>query len=71
MGNQTIGNLTNGLHSLTIYANDTLGNTGASQTINFTIAKPESFPTLPVVAFSASVVVVVAGLSVYFKKRSH
>jgi len=73
MGNQTIGNLTNGLHSVTIYANDTYGNIGASQTINFTIAIPkaESFPTATVAAVSvvAVVAVVLTGLLVYFKKR--
>ena len=71
--NFTLTNMTNGFHSLTIYANDTYGNTGASQTINFTIAIPkaESFPTATVAAVSgvAIVVVVVAGLLVYFGRR--
>jgi parallel beta-helix repeat protein len=72
IGNDTIANLTNGLHSITVYANDTFGNIGASETIAFTIAKPEPFPTATVAAVSgtsAIVVVVVAGLLVYFKKR--
>jgi len=72
-GNTTIGGLSNGLHNVTVYVNDTYGNTGKSETINFTIAEPlktESFPTAIIAAVSAAVaVVVVAGLSVYFKKR--
>lgn len=71
-GNDTLINIPNGLHSITVYANDTLGNLGAS-TVNFTVAKPEPFPTATIAAVSvASVVVVVgAGLLVYFKKHHH
>jgi N-acetylneuraminic acid mutarotase len=70
-GNFTLTNLPNGSHNVTIYANDTFGNIGASQTISFTIAKPEPFPTATVAAVSgaSAVVVVGAGLLVYFKKR--
>ena len=69
--NITIGNMTNGRHQITIYANDTYGNTAAPQTINFTIAKPEPFPTMTVatVLGAVAVIVVVAVLWVYFKKR--
>ena len=69
-GNGTVANMTNGLHSITVYANDTFGNVGASETISFTIAKPEPFPTATVAAASGALaVLVVAGLVVYFKKR--
>ena len=69
-GNYTIANLSNGLHNVTIYANDTFGNIGTSQTISFTIDKTKSFPTLPVVAVSVAVAVfAVVGLLVYLKKR--
>jgi len=70
-GNTTIANLSNGLHTVTVYANDPLRNIGISETTSFRVAKePESFPTVPVVAaFIASVAVVGAGLFVYFKKR--
>ena len=65
--------MTNGFHSITVYANDTFGDMGASETITFTIAIPEPtpFPTAPVAAVSgaSAVVVVGAGLLVYFKKR--
>jgi hypothetical protein len=69
-GNITLTDLSNGQHNLTVYANDTYGNIGASEVFSFTTAKPESFPTLPAVAVSVfAVVVVVAGLLVYFKKH--
>ena len=43
---------------------------GASQTISFTVEKLESFPTAIVAAVSIAVVVlVVAGLLVWFRKR--
>jgi hypothetical protein len=61
-----------GSHSLMVYVNDTVGNMGATENVNFTIEKPESFPTLPVatVAF-AIVALVAAGLFVYHKKHKH
>jgi hypothetical protein len=69
-GNTTLTNMTNGLHNLTVYANDTFGDIGASQTITFTIALP--IPTATVAAVSGALaVVVVAGLLVYFKKHRH
>jgi parallel beta-helix repeat protein len=70
-GNNTVTDVTYGLHSITVYANDTFGILGASQTVNFTVAKPQHFPTATVAAVSGAVaaVVVAAGLLVYFKKR--
>jgi energy-converting hydrogenase Eha subunit A len=68
--NTTVTGLQNGLHNLTVYANDTLGNMGASETISFSVEVP--FPTtLVVTASGASVAVVGVGLLVYFKKRKH
>src|SRR5208283_1604150 len=58
MGNTTIVNMTNGLHNVTVYANDTYGNIGAS-TISFTVAKPEPFPTMPLAVASVAFVVVI------------
>ena len=72
IGDTTITNMTNGVHTIALYANDTFGNVGASQTINFTVAKPaKPFPTLATVAIVSliGVAVVGAGLSVYYKKR--
>ncbi len=70
-GNGTIINIPNGLHSVTVYANSTFGIVGASQTVSFTVAKPEHFPTALVAIVSGAVaaVVVAAGLLVYYKKH--
>ena len=69
-GNTTISGLSVGLHNVTAYAKDELGNTGTSETITFSIAEP--FPVVPVAAASvATIAVVVIGLLVYFKKRKH
>jgi len=73
-GNTTLTNLPYGHHNLTVYATNPAGNVGASQTINFTIAKQEAetFPTTTVAVVSVTVaVVVVAGLLVYHKKHKH
>jgi predicted small secreted protein len=75
-GNTTLAGLANGLHNVTVYAKDEFENTGASETITFTIAKEtESFPIRLVgaVAIVVAAVVLVAtvgvGLSAYLKKR--
>jgi hypothetical protein len=62
------------LPQITVFAQDTFGNIGSSETISFTIAKPESelFPAVPVAAVSTlAVALVVAGLFVYHKKHKH
>lgn len=67
-GNTTITDLTNGLHNVTVYARDEFENTGASETISFSVEVP--FPLAPIAAASVAVVaVVIAGLLLYFKKR--
>jgi len=66
-GNDTMTNLANGLRSITVYANDTFGNMGAS-TINFTVAMQEPFPTTVATVSGASLVVVIVGLVIYYKK---
>ena len=72
-GNFTLIGLPNGMHNLTVYANDTYGNMGASETVSFTVAVPEPFPFVPVAAAVAVVAVaaVSAGLLLYFRKRKH
>ena len=70
-GNFTLTALSNGLHNVTIYASDTYGNIGASETIHFTVKVPDPFPTVPIAAaFLITIVVMGAGLLVYFKKQS-
>lgn len=80
-GNTTLVGLPEGLHSLTVYANDTVGRNGASETVYFSIAQPtkptptsqieqEPFPTALIEAASgASVAIVAVCLLYYFKKR--
>jgi hypothetical protein len=82
-GNTTLVGLFEGLHSLTVYANDTVGRFGTSETVYFTIAKetehtptaqtePEPFSTPLVAAASAVAVAVVSGggfLLYYIKFR--
>jgi hypothetical protein len=69
-GNISLSGLAVGLHNVTVYANDSLGNVGVSETVNFTVTS-ESFPTAPVAIGSLVLIVVVcAGLLVYFKKRN-
>ena len=73
-GNTTLTGLSGGEHSVTVYAWDEAGNVGASETVTFTITKPEPFPTDQLfvayaVAFVA--VVVAVGVLVYLRKRNH
>jgi hypothetical protein len=80
-GNTTLTGLSEGSHSIIVYANDTVGNIGSSQTTYFNIAKepeptptptsqPEPLPTtLVAVASGASVTVVCVGLLLFYLKR--
>ena len=70
-GNTTITGLTKGSHNITVYAKDTLENTGTSETIGFSVEVPEPFPTVLVATASgASAVIVGIGLLIYFRKRN-
>jgi hypothetical protein len=75
-GNYTFRGLPAGLHNVSVYAWDSAGNAGASETLNFTIAiaqEPEaqSEPSLvlPVAASATSIGMVAAAGWVYLKKR--
>ena len=70
-GNTTLSGLRNGKHGVKIYAWDAAGNVGASETVSFTVAEPESFPTVPVAAVSAASITAVgaAGLLLTHRKR--
>jgi parallel beta-helix repeat protein len=75
-GNTTLASLPVGVHNVTVYAWDTAENVGVSETITFTIAEPEPFPTTPFpttifIAPIALASVIGLGLRVYFKKRKH
>jgi hypothetical protein len=69
VANFTISNMTKGLHHITVYANDTFGNIGASDTVSFTVATAESFPTVPIlIVIAAGLVVAGAGFLLYRKR---
>ncbi len=74
-GNVTIDGIPNGLHTIVVYANDTFGNMGASQTVNFTIAKPKTLlysnAMITAVSGAAAVIVVITVLLIYFKRWKH
>jgi hypothetical protein len=74
IGNTTLTDLSNGEHNCTVYASDMEGNIGASETITFTVSKPEQpEPELfTTIAVASVITIVVAGvLLIYLKKRKH
>ena len=77
-GDAVLRDLSYGIHNVTVYANDTAGNLGASETLTFTVDKPEVvqhdavdsadlFPIVAIVSI-ATVATVSVGLLVYFTK---
>jgi hypothetical protein len=71
-GNTTLSELPNGVHNLTVYVTDRSGNTGASETVYFSVDVPEPFPTLLVVSVSGVSITGVAVCVFYYrKKRNH
>jgi hypothetical protein len=70
-GNTTLTGLSAGMHNVTVYARDEFNNTGASETINFSIAEePAPFLIVPVATASAAAIAVVGvGLLVYYRRR--
>jgi len=69
-GNTTLTGLSFGSHQIVVYANDSLGNMGASETVTFAIAVPEPFPFVPVASIAVvAVAAVAAGL--LLARRKH
>ena len=68
-GNTTIADLSNGVHNVTVYANDTLGNSGASETIAFTINQPALFPTVEIATIATIMIAIIVFVAVYLKRR--
>ena len=70
-GDAVMKDLPAGSHSVTVYAEDTAGNMGASDTFFFTIeeSSPKPSETILVLASTGAVSAVGIGLLVYFKKR--
>ncbi len=56
-GNTTLTTISVGHHNITVYANDAFGNSVASKTISFTVAKPASH-------LSEVITVVVLGVAI-------
>jgi hypothetical protein len=67
-GNATLSGLTDGIHNVTVYAEDMAGNVGTT-TATFTVTGPEISLTLIVVASGASLAAIAIALFIYFKKR--
>jgi hypothetical protein len=71
-GNTTLTGLSSGLHNVTVYAWDMAGNVGSSETVTFTIAEPEPFPTTLIAVVSGTATAVIGfSLLIYFRKRNH
>jgi parallel beta-helix repeat protein len=69
-GNVTLANLTSGLHNVTVYAEDTFGNEGASETIAFSVAL-ETFPIVPVLVASVATLAIACTVILVYLKRHH
>ena len=67
-GSTLLSGLSEGVHSVTVYAWDKAGNVGASETITFTVAVAEPFPVTWIVAAIVIIAVVAAAFLVYFAK---
>jgi len=73
LGNVTLTGLENGAHDITLYVSDSAGNAATSKTVSFNVDSPDPFLNTPVTAAiaTAAIILVSAGLLVYFKKRKH
>ena len=68
-GDIILTGLSDGPHSLIVYANDTFGYTGASETIYFSVSQPEPFPTwIAATTVIVLIAAVAAALLVYLVK---
>jgi hypothetical protein len=72
-GNFSLVGLSSGMHSLTVYANDTFGNNGVSETVTFTVAEALEPSQTMIAAVGSGVLVVIIGVALlaYFKKHEH
>jgi hypothetical protein len=68
-GNSSIAELQNGNHNVTVYAQDSYGNKGVSETVSFNVNAP-TFPMVPIaVASIVTVGLIATGVLVNFKKH--
>lgn len=68
-GNMTLTGLSEGEHSVTLYADDVAGNAAASKTLFFSVDLSESFPIVLVATSVTVIAFISAGLLMYFKKH--
>ena len=57
-----------GLHNITVYAIDNDGNIGASETVNFSVAGAQPFPTVRIIIAVSVLAIGIAVALIYFKK---
>lgn len=69
--NTTLTNLPNDTHNITIYAEDNNGNTEASETIYFTIAKEADHSTLLLASIAIITVAAIIVVVYFWKHRQH
>jgi len=65
--NTTLSGLSNGLHNVTVYARDEFENTGASETITFSVETP--FPTTWIIAAAAIAITGGSAFAIYYFKK--
>lgn len=70
-GDVALFGLSEGEHTVIVYAWDAAGNVGASEIITFNIIEAETIPTALVAIALVSVVIVAVGLLFYLRKRNH
>jgi len=67
--NVTLSGLLDGLHEITVYANDTAGNTGSSEAIFFTVKAQTGLPTILWVSIAMLLIPALGGLAILAYKR--
>jgi hypothetical protein len=70
-GNTTLTGIANGLHNLTVYANDTVGNMGSSGTITFSVSQPTTLRAEFIHAGAGvTTIAVIVAVALGLKRRS-
>jgi hypothetical protein len=70
--NTIFANLTSGMHNVTVYGWDAVGNVGASETVNFTIKQPlqnQALPVSEIIIVASLVLIVATALTIIFYRR--
>jgi len=65
----TLSGLLDGLHEITVYANDTAGNMGSSEAIFFTVKAQTGLPTILWVSIATLLIPALGGLAILAYKR--